>query len=69
MMNEKMMEFVESVFTAYRRGLVDMEEATYRMSGYTQCMCDMDLITDETRQKMNGMFISKLIEFQKVAKH
>lgn len=68
-MNEKMMEFVESVFTAYRRGLVGMEEATYRMSGYTQCMCDMDLITDETRQKMNGMFISKLIEFEKVVKH
>lgn len=68
-MNEKMMEFVANVFTAYKRGLCDMEQAVYRMSGYTQCMCDMDLITDETRQNMNATFCSKLIELEKVAKH
>lgn len=64
MMNEKMMEFVESVFTAYRRGLVDMKEATYRMSGYTQCMCDMGMITENTRSKMYTDFVAKVLELE-----
>lgn len=68
-MNEKMMEFVATIFTAYKRGLIDTEQAVYRMSGYTQCMHDMNLITDETRMDMNATFCSKLIELEKARKH
>lgn len=64
MMNEKMMETVESLYAGVRRGLVEVQEATDRMYGYLQCLCDMGMITESTRSKMFTDFVAKVLELE-----
>lgn len=64
MMNEKMMETVESLYTGVRRGLVEVQEATDRMYGYLQCLYDMGMITESTRSKMFTDFVAKVLELE-----
>lgn len=64
MMNEKMMETVESLYTGVRRGLVEVQEAIDRMYGYLQCLCDMGMITENTRSKMFTDFVAKVLELE-----
>jgi hypothetical protein len=63
-MNEKMMETVESLYAGVRRGLVEVQEATDRMHGYLQCLCDMGMITENTRSKMYTDFVAKVLELE-----
>ena len=69
MMNEKMMETIENMYAGVRRNLITVQEATDRMYGYLQCMCDMGTITETTRSKMFTDFVAKVLELEKVAKH
>lgn len=64
MMNEKMMETVESLYAGVRRGLLEVHEATDRMCGYLQCLRDMVMITENTRSKMYTDFVAKVLEFE-----
>lgn len=64
MMNEKMMETVESLYAGVRRGLVEVQEATDRMHGYLQCLCDMGMIKEDTRSKMYTDFVAKVLELE-----
>ena len=64
MMNEKMMETVESLYAGVRRGLVEVQEAIDRMYGYLQCLYDMGMITENTRSKMYTDFVAKVLELE-----
>lgn len=69
MMNEKMMETVESLtveslYAGVRRGLLEVHEATDRMCGYLRCLCDMGMITENTRSKMYTDFVEKVLELE-----
>ena len=64
MMNEKIMETVESLYAGVRRGLVEVQEATDRMYGYLQCLCDMGMITENTCSKMFTDFVAKVLELE-----
>lgn len=68
-MNEKMMNTIEGLYAGVRRGLVEAQEATDRMAGYLQCMCDMGMITEVTRSQMYVDFVAKVLELEKTAKH
>lgn len=64
MMNEKMMETIESLYVGVRRDLIEASEAMNRMYGYLQCLCDMGMITDDTRSKMYKDFVAKVLELE-----
>lgn len=64
MMNEKMMETIESLYVGVRRDLIEASESMNRMHGYLQCMCDMGMITDDTRSKMYKDFVAKVLELE-----
>lgn len=64
MMNEKMMETIESLYVGVRRDLIEASEAMNRMYGYLQCLCDMGMITDDTRSKMYKDFVAKVSELE-----
>ena len=64
MMNEKMMETIESLYAGVRRGLLEVHEATDRMCGYLRCLCDMRMITENTRSKMYTDFVEKVLELE-----
>lgn len=64
MMNEKMMETIESLYVGVRRDLIEASEAMNRMHGYLQCLCDMGMITDDTRSKMYKDFVAKVLELE-----
>lgn len=68
-MNEKMMETIENLYAGVRRNLITVQEATDRMFGYLQCICDMGMITETTRSQMYIDFVAKVLELEKVAKH
>lgn len=64
MMNEKMMETIESLYVGVRRDLIEASEAMNKMYGYLQCLCDMGIITDDTRSKMYKDFVAKVSELE-----
>lgn len=64
MMNEKMMETIESLYVGVRRDLIEASEAMNKMYGYLQCLCDMGMITDDTRSKMYKDFVAKVSELE-----
>lgn len=63
-MNEKMMETVESLYAGVRRDLIEASEAMNIMNGYLKCMCDMGMITNDTRSKMYKDFVAKVLELE-----
>ena len=64
MINEKIMETVESLYAGVRRDLLEVHEATDRMCGYLRCLCDMGMITENTRSKMYADFVAKVLELE-----
>lgn len=46
------------------RGLLEVHEATDRMCGYLRCLCDMGMITENTRSKMYADFVAKVLELE-----
>lgn len=64
MMNEKMMETIESLYVGVRRDLIEASEAMNKMYGYLQCLCDIGIITDDTRSKMYKDFVAKVSELE-----
>lgn len=63
-MNEKMMETIESLYVGVRRDLIEASEAMNKMYGYLQCLCDIGIITDDTRSKMYKDFVAKVSELE-----
>ena len=57
-------EFAESLYAGVRRGLLEVHEATDRMCGYLRCLCDMGMITENTRSKMYTDFVAKVLELE-----